>query len=282
MNRGDLDIEQNADRRVFRGTLVVCAALLATNFLVNSTSIIMEQTRGGADFREGLAWFTEGTSSLVILGLYPLVLLLERRFPVGETAWQRALPVYAVGLLVFSIVHIIGMFSLRAIGYPLLFDIEMHGFPDPARTFVYEFRKDAMTFAGPLLIAWGFRSIEQHRMDAAAARRDAKETQRLTLKCGGRVVRMEAEGFIAAKAAGNYVEVTFRTGEHLARMTLVQLLEQLRAAGIDAVRCHRSWVVNQTSVQQIDPTGEGDHSITLDSGAKIPCSRRYRDQLVHV
>ena len=123
------------------------------------------------------------------------------------------------------------------------------------------------------------RTIEWHRMEAAAACRDARETQRLTLKCGGRVMHLEATNFLAAKAAGNYVEIDFQTGSHLARITLGELQNQLLEARVDAIRCHRSWLVNQDQIREIRPTGEGDVEITLDSGQQIPGSRRYRDQL---
>jgi len=116
-------------------------------------------------------------------------------------------------------------------------------------------------------------------MEATAACRDARETQRLTLKCGGRVMHLEATNFLAAKAAGNYVEIDFQTGSHLARITLGELQNQLLEARVDAIRCHRSWLVNQDQIREIRPTGEGDVEITLDSGQQIPGSRRYRDQL---
>ena len=117
------------------------------------------------------------------------------------------------------------------------------------------------------------------QLEAEVARAEARQTHRLTLKCGGRTLRIAADEFRAAQAAGNYVEIRLAGGEHLARSTLTELERQLSEAGIDAVRVHRSWLVNRDAIREIAPTGEGDVAITLDTGAKVPGSRRYRDRL---
>ena len=97
-----------------------------------------------------------------------------------------------------------------------------------------------MTYTLQLMTLTALRTIEWHRMEAAAARRDARESRRLTLKCGGRVMHLEAMNFLTAKAAGHYAEIEFQTGSHLARITLAELQNQLLEAKVDAVRCHRS------------------------------------------
>ena len=68
-------------------------------------------------------------------------------------------------------------------------------------------------------------------------------------------------------------------GRQLARLTLAELERQLRDAGVDVVRVHRSWLVNRASIAEIAPTGEGDVTITLRDGDTAPGSRRYREPL---
>lgn len=164
--------------------------------------------------------------------------------------------------------------------WPLLFG---HGYDllgdSPLQVILYEYRKLLPGYLGALGLIYTFRQMAMMPLELEAARNEARTSQRLTLKCGGRVMRIEAEGFLNAKAAGNYVELRLATGQHLARMTLSVLERQLNEAGVDAVRVHRSWLVNRAAITEIAPTGEGDVSIRLSNGELIPGSRRYRDQL---
>jgi DNA-binding LytR/AlgR family response regulator len=45
------------------------------------------------------------------------------------------------------------------------------------------------------------------------------------------------------------------------------------------VRVHRSYAVNLERVVEIEPTDSGDARLRLTSGAWVPCSRRYREEL---
>ena len=80
-----------------------------------------------------------------------------------------------------------------------------------------------------------------------------------------------------ARAASNYVEVVTPGRTYLARSTLSELEKLLQAAGGRHVRVHRSHVVNLDKVSEITPTGEGDVTLTLETGETVPGSRRYRD-----
>ncbi len=55
--------------------------------------------------------------------------------------------------------------------------------------------------------------------------------------------------------------------------------EPAGAAGANAVRVHRSWIVNADHISRIEPTGEGDIKIEMKDGAIVPGSRRYRGNL---
>ena len=248
--------------------------------MINALSNITEAERAGSIAHVAEIWFLEGTSTAFVLLLFWPVSWLESRFPLGETRWPVAIPVYVIGSLIFSIVHVGGIALLRDGLWPVLFEGAYNFFGDGVGlVFVYEYRKDVMAYAVILFLLYIFRSLEQHRMDAEAARREAQTRHRVTLKCGGRTVLAEADGFVAASAAGNYVEAVFATGSHFARMTLRELETQLRAAKVDAVRVHRSHLVNRASIAEIAPTGEGDVVITLSSGAQVPGSRRYREAI---
>ena len=62
-------------------------------------------------------------------------------------------------------------------------------------------------------------------------------------------------------------------------MTLAALETQLRLAGVDAARVHRSYVVNQARISEIIPSGDGDFRVRISDGTELRGSRRYRGSL---
>ena len=281
MENREFQLEQDAERRLRRVAILVVFSLTLVMMTLNASSLLMEATRDGRQIDPLFPWLSEGTSAFYILVLFFVLLSVERRFPIEPGHWRRNVIIHAGAAVVWSVIHVLAMGLTREAIYPafLNWDYRFFAYPGPFEVFLYEFRKDLVTYTLQLMTLTALRTIEWHRMEAAAARRDARESQRLTLKCGGRVMHLEAEGCRLAKAAGNYVEVEFLTGTHLARLTLSELQKQLIEARIDAVRCHRSWLVNKALVTEIRPTGEGDVTIHLDNGQTIPGSRRYRGQL---
>jgi hypothetical protein len=279
MSHRDFKIEQDAERRAGTQAFIVFGLLTLAHFIVNATTNIMEDQNAGLIVDPAIDWFIEGTSTIYILALFFAVRWWEARFPIGLSNWAQAVPAHLLGALAFSFVHVLAMGYTREALFPLLFDGNYRFFDSPVRVFIYELRKDLITYIGVLLAIVGFRTIEFHRMEAEAARTEARISHRVTLKCGGRVMHLEAEQFVLAKAAGNYVEAKFGDARHLARMTLADLEKLLTDADIDAARVHRSWLVNKACITQTEPTGEGDILITLTTGETLPGSRRYRDRL---
>ena len=276
----DLQRERAAERTAVWRAFIAYAAIIIGFWLVNSLSNITEAERAGHPLQAGEAWFLEGTSAIIILALFWPVARMEARFPVGETRWALALPVYFAGSLVFSAIHVAWIAGVRDTLWPVLFEGEYRFFADGiGLVFLYEYRKDVMAYAVILFFLYIFRSVERHRMEADAARREAQARHRVTLKCGGRTVLAEAADFTLAKAAGNYVEARFGAREILARMTLTELEALLSEAGVDAVRTHRSFLINRAAIAETVPTGEGDVRIVLSDGNEVPGSRRYRDSL---
>ena len=279
MKPSDYQVEQSAEKRAGRHAVISVFAWAFTAWAVNSTSLIMEAAREGQADITGRAWFLEGVSVGVALALFFAVRWWEHRFTIGFSPWKHIIPAHLLGLIVFSFIHVILMGHIRETLFPVLFQTGYIFFDNPLQVFIYELRKDAMTYIGMLLILTSFRTIEWHKLDAAAARNEARRHHRVTLKCGGRSLYLDANAFIYAKAAGNYVEALFGSKQHLARMTLTDLEKLLIEARVEAKRVHRSWLINANQIAQTEPTGEGDIVITLDNGETIPGSRRYRDRL---
>lgn len=269
--------ETEADQRADRRTWLVFAVFMFASFLEKSLSDRHDLMRAGASHPD-LAWLSQATSHVVILAMVPFITMMLSRFPFSADRWLRNLAIHALGTVVFSVVHILLMVLLRKLLTPVVF-----GFPydfglSDVSSWLYEYRKDVLTYALIAAIFWMNRVVEQRSLETQANRTEAKDRHRLTLKSGGRTFFVNADDVIWAKAASNYVEVGTRAKTHLARMTLTELERLLEAAGGHHARVHRSYIVHLDHVMVITPTGEGDAEIELDTGETVPGSRRYRDR----
>ena len=271
---------RTAERRAWWRACQFAWLTLIAFWVIASLSIDSEFARDGRTGPPFFAWVTEGSSVVMTALIVPGIMWLGLRAPLEPGRWLSSLPVHLAGFLVYSALHVAGMVLIREAVWAWAYGGDYEFFHDSAsREIIYEMRKDFGTYLGYQIIISVARALEQYRLEAEAARRDARTGRRLTLKCGGRTLRLDAPAFESAKAAGNYVEVQMASGRHLARTTLTELERQLGEAGVDAVRVHRSWLANREAIAEIAPTGEGDVTITLASGTTIPGSRRYRDRL---
>lgn len=257
-----LNTDHAADRLAGDKAYAVFATILALSFVVNASSIVADWQRGGLETAPLAAWILEGTSAVVQLLLFPLVRRFERSHAVDGALDARLVVAHLIGSMAYCVARVVLMVTLREALWLLVFGGHYPGLVSVAGELFYEYRKDAMTYGLILFLLYIFRTREVARLEAAAARVDAKETRRLTLKCGGRSIHLDAAAVEFAKAAGNYVEVTANGQTHLARTTLTELARQLDDAGADPVRVHRSWLVRRGAIASIAPHRGGgrDHS----------------------
>lgn len=271
--------EREIDRRVIvRATLMAGAFLVVVGF-VNASTLVTDAARSGQPFNPLQPWVLEYTSILVMAALVPLVALYERHFPLEAETWKSALVAHVAGSVIFCALHVAGMIVLRQIAFRLFFGQSYAFFDDPVSDLVYEYRKDALTYGVVVMVLTLLRGLEEHRREAAVARLDARDTGRLTLKSGGRTILLDAKSVEWAQAAANYVEIRAGGRTHLARISLSALEEQMTAAGIDAVRIHRSFLVNRARVVEIAPSRDGDFRVRTADGSELRGSRRYRGNL---
>lgn len=278
MTRIEAHPEIEADRRADRRTYLVFGFFLFASFVVEAMSDSHEIREAGGAYPNA-PWLWQATSHAVIFALTPFITFMLSRFPISADAWRRSVPAHLAAIVLFSVVHILAMVALRKLLSPVVFGAPYDfGLADPA-AWLYEFRKDVLTYALIAAIFHMSRLAEQRTLETEAIRDEASQRQRLTLKSGGRTILLDSKSVIRAQAASNYVEVSTAAKTHLARMTLSELERLLDAAGGRHARIHRSHIVNLDHVRQIEPTGEGDVTVTLDTGDVIPGSRRYRGRL---
>lgn len=119
------------------------------------------------------------------------------------------------------------------------------------------------------------RVRERVRAHAPPAEPSLPVTQLLVTERGvTRVVRVPDIQWI--ETADNYVVLHTATGQPLLRQTLGRLLERL---GPGFVRCHRRAAVQTSWIESIVALGKGDSELVLRGGARVACSRQYRESV---
>ena len=258
------------DRRdgLFLSLLAVMLVVLA---LVNSLSVTDEWRHRGRSlaFVEPLIW--ETSSIIVLMAMAPVIMALIRRvWPLAPPWWRTALIYIPVGIA-YSLTHVIGMGVLRAAAYALA-GAHYDAFA-PLRDFIYEFRKDALVFAGfvSLYVIWLL-----WRAPRAAA--PTVDPAAIEVRDGARrhFVPLAEVAFI--EAAGNYVELHRGRTPILHRAPLSEMERQLQGQGF--VRIHRSRLVQRAQVAEVESKPSGDYVVRLADGRELAGSRRYRRPLL--
>lgn len=275
----DLIDEAALERRVARRVFLIMTLFLVAIGVLNAFGILTEAQREGRVLDARVPFILELTSVLAMVALAPLVILFERRVPFTAETWRSALLWHALGSIVFSLLHVALFIALRTAAYALILDTSYRFFTDTPTDLLYEYRKDIFPYSVLILMLGLQRSLEEHRREAEAARADARQTGKLTLKAGGRTIFLDAASLDWASAAGNYVEIRANGAIHLARISLSALEQLLSDAGVDVARVHRSHIVNRAKVREIAPVRDGDFKIRMADGSELRGSRRYRTSL---
>jgi two-component system LytT family response regulator len=104
-----------------------------------------------------------------------------------------------------------------------------------------------------------------------------KPPERLAVKSGGHVVWVKLDEIDWIGSADNYAELHVGPKSHLMRETLAALESRLDPKVF--VRISRSIIVNTQRIKELKRLFYGGCELTLQNGAKLTLSRRYRDKL---
>jgi DNA-binding LytR/AlgR family response regulator len=252
------------------------AALLAVVCVINVFSTLHEAARHGEPLApwEPVTW--EVSSAIASFCACAVIWLALRLAPPGRGRWTRFVVGQAVGVVVFSAVHVGGMVALRVIVYAVAG--ERYRFA-PA-DILYEFRKDVLAYAGFAALLWLAPRLATQRpgpppaAPTAAPMAVERREDCFDIHDGARLLRVPVGEIIAVRAAGNYVEFLLGDGRRpLMRASLAEIEAALGVHGF--LRTHRSWIVNPARVRAIEPSGSGDHRLALDGGETATVSRRF-------
>lgn len=263
-----------AHQRLWTAGLLLAWAL--ANTLLLATTEIMEARRKGSD----LPWWEPFSWELTSIGV---ILLLV--WPVARIlSWLQArlslpaqLLAHCLLTLPFSILHVGAMVALRKLWYWLVG--QSYNFGHLGYEFLYEYRKDAMTYFILVAVISCYRFIVR-RLQGEASYMDEGENStkplpdRLLVKKLGKEFLISISDINWIEASGNYANLKVKGSVYPMRTTMAKLEAQLPE---NFCRVHRSGIVNIHAIEHIEPLDSGDYKIRLHCGDTVPLSRRYRD-----
>jgi two-component system LytT family response regulator len=124
------------------------------------------------------------------------------------------------------------------------------------------------------------RTQPQEVLTAQSSRPDRNESKfstRLVFKSRGRIVFLPVSDIRWIGAEENYVRVCTDTENHLLRETMAHIEERLDPEMF--LRVHRSTIVNLLYVKEVRSEPNGDFTVVLINGQKLPMSRGYRSRI---
>ena len=245
------------------------AGFLTIQSIANVESTLEDMAKLGVIESRAHVWTWQLTSLVVWLALMPVIGWLVARLRPPRFSWPVAVLLHALATIPVSLVHVLAMVGLRMLVYAA--GGERYDFGSWPMTLLYEYRKDAATY----LLAALFLAYAQWLL-ARPTPTISPESDVLLVADGSVTHRVPVEAIESASAAGNYVEIVWSGRTLLHRSTLAALTERL---GPGFVRIHRGRIVRRAAVRSVETDKSGDFTVTLESGATLRGSRRYRGAL---
>ena len=226
---------------------------------------------------EPFVW--EFSSAVVLLLLIPAVnKFLQSMFISWDNPVRTALSL-ALGSIVFSVCHVTAMVAIRELVYWAAgsdYRFGAIGFG-----FIYEYRKDLLTFILVIVAIQGYKFIVS-RLAGEASLIDYDEAKpivcdRILVKKLGKEFIVKVDKIDWLESSGNYINLYVGDRIYPTRDTMASLIAKLKDQGI--CRIHRSYGVNLDRVYSMETLDGGTINAVLSTGKTLPVSRRYREQL---
>jgi two-component system LytT family response regulator len=99
--------------------------------------------------------------------------------------------------------------------------------------------------------------------------------ERFLIRTGARLVVVRSADVEWIEAQRDYLRLHCRDKRHMVRGTLQETITRLDPARFQ--RVHRSAIVNVNFLVEVHPLESGDYALVMQSGARVPLSRTFRD-----
>ncbi|HVS77793.1 MAG TPA: LytTR family DNA-binding domain-containing protein [Steroidobacteraceae bacterium] len=214
-------------------------------------------------------WIYELSSGAVLLALIGPVAWSAARFPLLDRT-VRSLAAHLLASLVFSVIHVSAMVAIRKGVFALLG--HSYRFGPPLNGFAYEFGKDFFTYCFFVGVFTASRWIMGHTPRSMAVE-EAGEREGFTVRTTRGNVLVPFAALLHVEASGNYVTLFTAAGDFLHRATMKEVTRLLPAT--EFARTHRSHLVRLSAIRSIRGRQDGDKSLELQDGRRVPLSRTY-------
>jgi len=121
------------------------------------------------------------------------------------------------------------------------------------------------------------RALGRAKERIALGKVSPQKLDRLVIKGAGQVIFIKISDIDWIEAADYYACLHVRAKAHLLRRRMSDLERELDQAVF--CRIHRSSIVNINRIRGLEVGEDGEYEVTLDTGARLRLSRRYRKQL---
>ena len=272
---------QSAIRRRVRLWQILFFGILLLAFVtVNVFTTLANKANDGIYLSpwEPVVW--EFSSAILIWLLIPAIAWFNERVLIAANSWKWAVPAHLLATIPFSIIHVAGMVGLRKLAYAAAG--RQYEFGAPLAGWVYEYRKDFLTYWLILAALYAFRVYRQWLESRLATRSQPMPVvngglERLVVKKLNREFILNTADIDRIEADGNYVTLYAQGNTYPLREPLAALEKKLDPRRF--VRVHRGHIVNIDRIREIQPWDSGDYRILLKDGSFVNFSRRYRSRL---
>jgi two-component system, LytTR family, response regulator len=217
-----------------------------------------------------------------VSSLRPDLMFLDVQMP-GVDGFEllRALPATLIPLTVFVTAYdqyALAAFAASALDYLLkpVDDTRLDESIARARARLAE-RKAEDHYERLLKLIATLPNAGELKLDDVPAAGAAASAQKLTIKDGTRVLRIDIDSIRWIDAAGDYMCIHAGEETHVLRGTMHDLERRLDPKRF--ARVHRSTIVNLECVKEMRPHLNGEYFLVLDSGHELKLSRSYRDKV---
>ncbi|MBY6204135.1 LytTR family DNA-binding domain-containing protein [Halomonas denitrificans] len=267
-------------------------ALLWTGFFVVQTTaniaiIRADLARIALDYPLWAVLTAEISSAAVLLALIPVLLAFDRRFPIQPPNLLQHAAAHLLFTVPWSALHVAAMVALRKLVWAARG--QTYEFGPLLGEFGYEYLKDVRTYSAILAIVYLYRFVirrlrgeakfvpEGHAPDGDPDNDTTRAPDRFLVKMLGKEFLVRVDDIDWIEAAGNYVTLHVGSKPYMLRETMASIETRLADRGF--ARVHRSAIVRLDRVDHIEPFDTGDARAHMTSGAQVPVSRSYRQQL---
>ena len=259
--------------------------IIITTFInawVASVSVLDDLHKRNILIAEWEPYVWEFSSRIVLLVLIYFVIKTERKHPLKYGNYAKHLFYHVLYSVMFSLIHVIGMVAIRTVIYYIM--ASNYDFGDWANEFIYEYRKDIVSYF--FILSW----IYVYQLITAQIKGDAKlvaekstgkkSLNKILIKKKGKEFIIDLSQVSTIESGGNYIYIHSNNQVYPMRTTMTKMQQNLDASQF--VRVHRSYIVNLDYILEIQTPQAGEYRILLKNKETIPLSRTYRSEFLRI